>query len=126
MNEKMNESIKVPRFYKIIDKNTGLFQTSGGNIHFDKKGNIWSSIGALKNHLRLFVKVHRKMSPEEIAFEITKFLKNSVDWLLIEYSSEPPKLYNIKIKGDTIEEIFGDFPLSAAPTFLFEEMKEIV
>lgn len=46
--------IKYKCFYKVRDKNTGLFSMGGCYPRFKKGGKVWYQIGHLKNHLNQF------------------------------------------------------------------------
>lgn len=40
--------------YKIRDRSTGLFSTGGVDPKWNKRGKAWTSVGALKNAIRLY------------------------------------------------------------------------
>lgn len=40
-------------FYKIRNKNTGLFSKGGQNPRFTKNGKTWNNLGHVKTHLNL-------------------------------------------------------------------------
>ena len=50
------------KVYKIRNKETGLFKKGGGyylpEMGWSKSGKTWSSLGALKNHIRLLCVPH--------------------------------------------------------------------
>lgn len=53
---------KPEQFYKITDPETGLFSTGGSDPKWTKKGKIWRTLGALKNHLNI-VQMERWVGP---------------------------------------------------------------
>lgn len=52
--------------YKIRDSETRLFSSGGSEPNFSKKGKVWSNIGHIKNHLKMF-----KVIPSE--WEVVKY-----------------------------------------------------
>lgn len=46
-------------YYKIRDKNTGLFSTGGVSPKWTKKGKVWTSEGHVKSHLTLLKEHHK-------------------------------------------------------------------
>lgn len=61
--------------YKIRDKYTGLFSKGGAYPRFGKIGKLWTSRGALKNHLSLAVNAYK----ESNRFEIVEYLFAEVE-----------------------------------------------
>lgn len=51
----MNRSTEEKFTYKIQRKSDGLYSTGGSSPGFTRRGKTWSSIGALKGHLGLFI-----------------------------------------------------------------------
>lgn len=50
-------------FYKIMDKDTGLFSTGGMDPKWTTKGKTWNSIGHVKSHFKLFKSYSYKLNP---------------------------------------------------------------
>jgi len=70
--------------YRIRRKKDGLFSAGGSNPRFNKSGKAWTTIGKLKNHLRLF-EYYSGYSPpwpyddcEIVSYEIVA-LQNQLD-----------------------------------------------
>lgn len=65
--------------YQIREKKTGLYQKSGGDIHFNKIGKAWAGTGHVKNHLAMIAECMRyKSIPRSIVTE----------WEIVEYTVE--------------------------------------
>lgn len=76
--------------YSIMDSETGLFSKGGftpvlGNYGWSKKGKVWSSSGAIRSHLNLFV--HQKWLGSGKGYEYT--LNIPEHWVVIRTFANP-------------------------------------
>lgn len=69
-------------YYKIRDKQTGLFREGGMFGSWSKRGKEWDSVGHIKNHLNQF-------PGSKIDWE---------NWELVEYTYEPIEKGSITLK----------------------------
>ena len=87
----------VVTFYKIRDKNTGLFSEGGCSPRFSKNGKTWPTRGALKSHLTLLGKSftccldgknHQFHSEIPESWEIVEYILNLTDANVISAKEE--------------------------------------
>lgn len=74
------------KFYKIRDKNTGLYSTGGAYPHWSAVGKMWSGIGPLKNHFNVIKdykgRGYYKQDIEIVEYEYVELAVHTVDELL--------------------------------------------
>jgi hypothetical protein len=63
------------KVYRIRHKQTGLYSLGGHTPNWSKSGKVWRSMGALRNHLRVFNQGPTGYGNRAIP----------ADWLVIEY-----------------------------------------
>lgn len=68
----------MTRYFKVVNKE-GLFSTGGMEPRFNKRGKVWTSIGALKNHLNQFRDSHY-WTPHNSEIR---------DWKVVEFELRP-------------------------------------
>jgi hypothetical protein len=70
--------MKEKKVYMIRNKLTGLYSTGGGThsptCGFSKAGKMWATLGALKNHLRMFDNSYR--SDKGNLVHLNKWMEN--------------------------------------------------
>ena len=86
------------KVYKIRNKETGLFKQGGGGRfqYWTKTGKSWSSIGALKNHIRMEFWDKKKWGKDEL---IAIYLNAHPTHEILEITIEETniKVLNIKV-----------------------------
>lgn len=82
------------KIFMIKDSQTGLFSTGGTTPRFTKRGKVWSSSGALKNHLHIF--------------ETTIYRDDFDKWLLGDVSRNIRRALEVFSESQLIE-IFKNF-----------------
>lgn len=75
------------KVYKIRNKETGMFKLGGGGRFWgwSKTGKTWSSIGALKNHIRMEYLDTRSFGADQL---IPEYLKSHPSHEILEITIE--------------------------------------
>lgn len=88
----MNQ-IKLEPMYKIQDSSTGLWSNGGTSPYFTKRGKVWTSRGALLNHLVQFLeRRYVAYNQNEYVYKYINTLRD--EWLVFDITN--PLLIGIK------------------------------
>lgn len=98
MKEETLKILREQKFYKIINLDTGLFETGGSPYgFFNKNGKTWSKLSYVKSHLNQRIPIYLGTAPEDIIQNSLKEINNEyANIFVVEFSSVGMKLFKIR------------------------------
>ena len=98
MKEETLKILREQKFYKIVNLDTGLFETGGSPYGFFKEnGKTWSKFSYVKSHLNQRIPIFLGPAPEDV---VQNYLKKTNDEyaniFVVEFSSVGMKFFKIE------------------------------